>query len=335
MIKGFTMQQLGDSLSPSVSRQSINKYEKGQMMPDSTMLIELSRVLGVKPDYLFRPFTVGINTVRFRKTKSFSAREAAVLKEKVREELERYLEVEQICGTISEFSLSKINVESEEEAAKAAIESRDRLGLGTAGISNVIEVLEDSGVKIIEVTEDLSFEGLSGYANETVPLIVINSVLSSEQKRFTLLHELAHLVLSVSADLSKRQVEVLCNVFASELLLPSSVLVSRMGSTRHDISLAELTDIQKQFGISIDCIMASLRRNGVISSRRYDGYMIKKESYPGFKALVEQSLQESETSGRFVRLVYRALADGLISTGKAAALMNTTSDNVKSRLQLV
>ncbi|MDE6289038.1 MAG: hypothetical protein K2M00_09690, partial [Muribaculaceae bacterium] len=102
-----------------------------------------------------------------------------------------------------------------------------------------------------------------------------------------------------------------------------------------DISLAELTDIQKQFGISIDSIMVSLNRNGVISDRRYEGYLKKKKNFPNFCVLVEKSLSIPETSGRFARMVYRALADEIISLGKAAALLNTSVDNVKSHLQLV
>lgn len=113
------------------------------------------------------------------------------------------------------------------------------------------------------------------------------------------------------------------------------MLIERLGRNRHDISLAELTDIQKQFGISVDAIMAALYRNNVITGRRYEGYLKKKNSYPDFRNLVEKSVSIPETSGRFVRMVYRALADEIISLGKAAVLLNTSVDSVKNHLQLV
>lgn len=335
LIKGYTMEELAQSVQPTVSRQAINKYEKGQSMPDSRMLISLGMALGVKPDYFFRPFTVEVDKVMFRKKNKFSEKDALSVKEKVREELERYLEAEQLCGVEARFKLDKQAVATDSDAANAAYDIRELLGLGVDGISNVIEVLEDNGIKIIEVSEDDSFEGLSGYANDTIPLIVINYRLDNEHKRFTLLHELGHLVMKFDDNVSAKEIENLCNIFASELLLPSSVLIARLGKNRHDISLAELTDIQKQFGISIDSIMASLNRNGVITGRRYEGYQKKKKSYPDFRALVEKSVSIPETSGRFVRMVYRALADEIISFGKAAALLNTSVDNVKNHLQLV
>lgn len=329
------MEELAQSVNPPVSRQAINKYEKGQSIPDSRMLISLGLALGVKPDYFFRPFTVEVDKVMFRKRSRFSEKDAMSVKEKVREELERYLEAEQLCGVESGFRLDKMPVSTDADANKAANDMRELLGLGVDGISNVIEVLEDNGVKIIEVAEDDSFEGLSGYANDNIPLIVINSRLDNEHKRFTLLHELGHLVMEFDDKVSAREIENLCNIFASELLLPSSVLIARLGKNRHDISLAELTDIQKQFGISIDSIMASLYRNGVISGRRYEGFQKKKKSYPDFCALVEKSISIPETPGRFVRMVYRALADEIISLSKAAALLNTSVENVKKHLQLV
>lgn len=335
LIKGISMEELGQSVQPSVSRQAINKYEKGQSMPDSRMLISLGRVLGVKPDYFFRPFTVEVDKVMFRKKSRFSEKDALAVKEKVREELERYLEVEQLSGVSSSFSLQHKQITNDGDVIAFANSVRQKLGLGVDGISNVIEVLEDNGIKIIEVSESESFEGLSGYANDNIPLIVINCNLTSERKRFTLLHEFGHLLMKFGDDVSNKVMEDACNIFAREILLPSEVLKSRLGKSRHDISLAELTDIQKQYGISIDSIMESLAHNGVITGRRYEGYLKKKKIFPDFNSLVERSLAIPETSGRFVRMVYRALADEIISFSKAAALLNTSVDNVKAQLQLV
>ena len=243
LIKGISMEELGQSVQPSVSRQAINKYEKGQSMPDSRMLISLGRVLGVKPDYFFRPFTVEVDKVMFRKKSRFSEKDALAVKEKVREELERYLEAEQLSGIASSFSLQHKQITNDSDVIAFANSVRQKLGLGVDGISNVIEVLEDNGIKIIEVSESESFEGLSGYANDNIPLIVINCNLTSERKRFTLLHEFGHLLMKFGGDTSNKVIEDACNIFAREILLPSEVLKLRLGNSRHDISLAELTDI--------------------------------------------------------------------------------------------
>ena len=335
MMKGFSLEKLSQCVTPAITRQAINKYEKGLMMPDSRVLIALAAALGVKIDYFFRPFTVEVDRVEFRKKPKFPERMAMAVREKVREELERYLEVEQLCGCSTEFSMPRKRVSNTDEAVLHANEVRKHLGLGYDGITNAIEVLEDNGVKVIEIAEDTDFDGLSGYANGSIPLIVVNGNFPTERKRFTALHELGHLLLDIPEDVSSKEVEHICNAFASELLLPVSVLKTKLGDSRHDISLSELTGIQRQFGISIDDIMIALRSNNVISDKRYSGFQTKKNRLPDFKKLVETSRVVSERSGRFARMVYRALADEVISFSKAAVLLNTSVESVKSQLQLV
>lgn len=335
LIKGLTMDELGKRVQPAMTRQAINKYEKGHTVPDSRMLIAFSMALGVKPDYFFRPFTVAVDKIMFNKKAGVPERVIASIREKVREELERYLEIEELCGSSTAFKLGKKEVGTDDEAREYANEVRTKFGLGFDGISNVIEVLEDNGIKIIEISEDESFGGLSGYANDVIPVIVVNRNLPSEEKRFTLLHELGHLIMDCPSESEAKKIECLCNVFASEMLVPSSVLKGRLGNMRHDISLAELSDIQRQYGASIDTIMLSLKDLGVITGRRYDGYLKKKKLFPDFSAIVGKSHFISETSGRFVRMVYRAVADEIISLSKAASLLNTSVDKVRSQLQLV
>lgn len=334
-MRGFSLEKLAHSMATPISRQAINKYEKGLMMPDSQSLIALANALDMKVDYFFRPFTVEVDNVEFRKKSGFTEKMAKALKERVREELERYLEIEQITGSHIPFTLPRKEVRTIGEAKEFAKEIRQVLGLGNDGISNVIEVLEDNGIKVIERSEDQKFNGLSGFANAKLPLIVVNGDFSTERKRFTALHELGHLLLEIPGDVPSKEVESLCNAFASEMLLPERVLKSKIGENRHDISLSELTDIQRQFGISVDDIMTALQQTGVISRNRYDVFQKKKCSMPDFLVMVGKSRVKMEKSGRFARMVYRALANELISTSKAAVLLNTTVSQINTHLQLV
>ncbi len=50
------------------------------MMPDSRVLIALAAALGVKIDYFFRPFTVEVNHVEFRKKPRFPERMASAVR---------------------------------------------------------------------------------------------------------------------------------------------------------------------------------------------------------------------------------------------------------------
>ena len=137
LIKGVSMDELGKLVTPSISRQAINKYEKGETNPDSRMLIAFCKALGVKPDYFFRPFSVTVDKIMFQKSSRISEKRLVAIRERVREELERYLEVEQLCGSECSFRLKKRLLSDEMLAREYANEVRLELGLGLDGISNV------------------------------------------------------------------------------------------------------------------------------------------------------------------------------------------------------
>lgn len=334
-MRGMSLESLSKVMTPSVSRQAINKYEQGKMMPDSATLLSLAKALDVKIDFLFRPYAVEVGKVDFRKKRRLSPAKCESLKELVQEAMERYLEIEQMCGNTMAFAMAKKHVSSLDEARCLASEVREKFCLGSDGISNVIEVLEDNGIKVIEIEENEDFDGLCGYVNGNIPFIMVNSKYNAERKRFTVLHELGHLLMDVPRSIAAHDAEMLCNAFASEMLIPFSILVNKIGSKRRDISLAELIDIRQQFGISVDAVMYVLHQHGVISDNRYKTFIIKKNTNEGFKEAVHKSQIPEERSRRFVRMVYRALADELISVAKAAAFLNSSVDKVIAQLQLV
>ncbi|MCM1170346.1 MAG: ImmA/IrrE family metallo-endopeptidase [Bacteroides sp.] len=334
-MRGMSLEALSNIMQPQVSRQAINKYEKGLMMPDSQVLLGLSMALEMQVDFFFRPYSIEVNKVEFRKKAKCSVRRTDSIRERATEELERYLEIEQLIANNVTFDIKRKKINSLEEARNFALEIRNQLQLGTDGISNVIEILEDHGVKVIEADEKDDFDGLCGYANETIPIIVVSKHFTAERKRFTALHELGHLVMVLPAKIEHNEAESLCNAFASELLLPFSVLLSKIGEKRHDISLKEVVDIQQQFGISVDAVMYVLKQRGVITENRYRYFNIKKNKNRTFKNDVQRSRIPQESSGRFSRMVYRALADELISISKAANLLNSSVGDVRKQLQLL
>ena len=73
----------------------------------------------------------------------------------------------------------------------------------------------------------------------------------------------------------------------------------------------------------------------IITERRYASYHKKKNALPFFKKEVEMSLFPMEHTNRFERLVYRALASEMISSSKAAALLDVSVSNVLDRLNLM
>lgn len=334
-IRCMSQRELCNSADGKVSPTAIAKYEKGQMMPSSDVLIALSDALNVKLDYFFRPFTVDIDPSKFefRKKSSMGSKKVESIKYLVCSEIEKYLEIEAILGMTSTFSFdySQTIVEDENDAKLMALRLRNDLKVGSGAIVSAIDLLESAGVKIIEVDHDNSFSGTCTKAGG-LPVIVVNKNMSSERKRLTIFHELGHLLLHCADGVD---VEKMCNIFANEVLIPSDRFKSLIGESRHDISLVELQAIQREYGISVDALMMKASQLNIITERRFASYYKKKNASPEFKKNVESRLYPMEYTCRFERLVYRALASEVISFSKAAALLDKPINEVREKLNLM
>lgn len=337
VMKGFSMDELVSKMGNAISKMTVSKYENAKLAPNSSIVISFSKALGQPVDYFFRPFSIHIDSIRFRKTKSkLSIKQEDAIKEQVSDLVERYVDIEEICNASINFS-SPINNEitSSENVKKSASNLRKDWNLGTDGIVNVIDLLEEHGAKVIEIDAPASFDGLSSMVNGIYPVVILNKNFSSERKRFTALHELGHIILKFPDSISEKKEESLCNLFASEMLIPENIFKKLLGEKRHDISYQELKAIQLQFGISCDALMYKAKEQEIITEQRYKFFCIQKNKNLNFKKLVENTLYPEEESLRFTRLVYNALSNELISISKAAGLLKQPIEKVRGDLVLV
>lgn len=331
VMKGYSMDELVAAMGNSLSKMAISKYEKCQLAPSSTVLISLSKALGQPVDYFFRPFTMQIESIKFRKHKSkLAVKQEESIKQNISDMFERYITIEEICNASVKFvSPFKKPVSSPEQIKETALKLRDYWNIGSDGIINVIDLLEEHGIKVMEIDAPESFDGLSSMVNDLYPVIVLNKSFPSERKRFTALHELGHLILNFDGSVSEKDEETFCNLFANEMLILESMFRRIIGDSRREITYPELRAVQIHFGISCDALMYKAKTCGIISGPRYKSYCIQKNRNSAFKERIEQSYYPQEESNRFNRLVYNALSNELITISKAANLLQTSVEKVQ------
>lgn len=336
VMNGLSMDELCERTGNVISKQAIYKYEQGKMLPNGSVLVALADALRVKIDYFFRPLTVAIDNVEFSHGEKLGAKQISSIRERVKDQLERYFEIESLSQIAADNNaIDRYNISNADGVVTAAKHFRDKWKLGEDGISNLLELLENNGVKIVEIDAPDEFDALSGTVNGNKPFIVLNANLKAEGKRFAALHELAHISIRFDEGLSKSEIERICSQFAAEMLIGSDVLKSLLGEKRKDISLSELSDIQQQYGISIEDLIERTKEIGIISPNRYSVFRDKLANNASFRELVKMSRILPEKSGRFARLVYKALANQVISISKAAALLNIPVSEVDANLQLI
>jgi len=125
-------------------------------------------------------------------------------------------------GEQEKFSnpLSSVVINSLADVEKTALKLRNKWKLGLAPITNLLEMLEENGIKIFEVQNVHNFDGLSASVGD-LHIIVINMDLPTDRIRFAIAHELAHILCEFPEDSKK---EKYCHAFAGAFLLPKEIL---------------------------------------------------------------------------------------------------------------
>lgn len=327
-MRGWSLQELADRMG-NITKQALNKYEQGAMKPEGSVLGQLVQALNVSPDYFFRSNRVELGPVEFRKKAKLTVKETDSIKEKIRDYLERYIEVEGMLGLKHQFLSPfmdedkpyKHRVTTLQEVEEAAATTLRKWKLGINPIPNIVETLEEHGVCVLVLETSSAFHGLTTLVSE-LPVVVLNGTDTPERRRFTALHELGHLVLDIVAA-SDREAEGMCHRFASAMLLPEEVVWREFGHTRKRISDYELIAVKNQYGISAQAIIHRLYDLGVITKSYYEYFFFrmrsnrKEENFGRF-------LGERTTSYRFQQLIRRLVAEDIVSDAKAASLAGTT-----------
>jgi Zn-dependent peptidase ImmA (M78 family)/DNA-binding XRE family transcriptional regulator len=334
---GLSMDALVEKMENIVKKNSISKYEKGEMTPTSTVLISLSRALGVKPDYFFRPLTLKIGNIEFRKKAKLGVKKIDEIKAVVRDYIERYMQAEEILSMRKDFinpaeNIDLIDIDDIETVSEKI---RQDWHLGESPIHSVIELLEYNNVKIIEIDAPMEFDGLSAYIDNLYPIIVLNKNYSSERKRFTALHELGHLILKLNEGITDKLEEKFCDRFAGSILLPKSIIENILGSKRGRISLNELKFLQEKYGISILAIMYRLKDLRIISESNHKYFYIKQNRDKQFKeSILKNRYCLKEKSNRFDNLIAKAISEELITYSKASELSLKSVEYLKTNIKL-
>lgn len=329
---GLSLRDLEARIQAQVSAQAIGKYERDEMMPSSSVLLVLAKALNVSPEYLLSQREIELSGIDFRKSQHALSKDERAVEASVLDQMERYLELEELVPGSEQpweapsgktFIIKRI-----EDAEEAADSLRKLWELGIDPIPMLAELLEEKGIKVIALDLPESVSGSKAMVQRPelpeLPAIVVNQKHNGERQRFTLAHELAHLVLRING-LSEADEEKAADRFAGAFLMAKEMMVRLLGSHRTSISLGELAELKKLFKVSIASLVVRCSQLGVISKATYVKLwnQIKGLGWNGPQSN-EPFRFDPEVPQRMERLCLRAVAEGAISEPKAAELLRVS-----------
>ncbi len=335
---GLSLRDLESRIGNRVTAQAISKYERDESIPSSGVLIALADALDVPIDYLASDSDIRLEAVDFRKKRLTSRREEAQVEAKVLHLLERYLAVEEIlklptvaCDMPREAPWPVLR--DPPEAEQAALGMRTHWGLGLDPIPNLVDLLEERGIKVLSM--DLpNIDGLTARVrreNKSVAsVVVVNQGDWGERQRFTLAHELGHMVLDPVAKVDE---EKAAHRFAGAFLMPAETLRAEIGKHRTSIGWGELFELKRIFGVNVQALTYRCKDLGIFSAplvrHMFNEFARRGWRSPPYK---EPWAIPGERPLRFERLCFRALSEGAMSEVKAAELLGHSVHELNRRM---
>ena len=314
---GMSLRNLSEKLK--ITAQTLSNYERGATMPQSPVIIALAKELKVKAEYFFRPVTVSIEGLDFRKKNSFLIKEQNSLIAGIRDWLERYKQVEALFPDQISFALPEAKAVSEiKEIENIAANLRYKWQLGLAPIENMTSLLEENHIRVYFIKAKDSFDACTFWSDGR-PCIVVRDDMPGDRLRFNLAHELGHLLIKCPEEGDKRTREKPAMRFASAFLAPAESAIRELGQKRKKLSLNELHILKMKYGLSMSAWVFRAKDLGIISESAARGLFFVLKKY-GKQEPWAQYPKEPEPV-RMKQLVFHALSEGMISEGKAAELM--------------
>lgn len=331
----LSLRELEERIGNLVSAQAIGRYERNEMMPSSKVLIALAKALNVTESYLLGDAEIHLEGVEFRKQKLDAKRDEEQISAVLLQQVEGYLEIEDLLRVDSlnwnkprgvPFPIKEL---ANAEAVAQTMRAEWKLGLDS--IPNLAEFFEEQGIKVIAVPLHPKISGSMGWVQrknqEPVPIIIINADHPGERQRFTLAHELGHMVMDVPALLDA---EIASHRFAGAFIVPAEILWIEIGRQRTTLSMGELLYLKKLLGISVQALVMRCKDLGIISESTCKHLFIEISKRGWRKA--EPEALPSEHPTRLKRLCFRAVVEQALSIERAAELLGVPTSQLSEEM---
>ncbi|HKS46384.1 MAG TPA: XRE family transcriptional regulator [Amycolatopsis sp.] len=281
--RGLTQKQLSTSMSElaggaTTSQGFVSRAEAGQLPVSGERLELYAEALGY-PSSLLRTnkpeFGAGVGLVHHRKRQLTTAgdikRIHAVLN------LTR-LQVRSLMADVparTTVPIPHVEVDDLTTPADAARAVRAAIGATAGPLESAVQLLEHAGALVLSRelltpaqvdagTETVPVDAVSCCPAGEDPLVLLNTGTPAERQRYTLAHELGHMVMH---QVPHKDQEKQANAFAAELLMPATLV--RTDLSGGQLGIPRLLELKKQWNVSMWALLRRAHTLGILSDWRY------------------------------------------------------------------
>ena len=268
--KGFTQSELAKAAR--VTQALISKLESGLTVDPSQETVEaIAKALHVPISFL-------VSDERPHGLPQFHYRKRAKLGRKALDAIEAQMNIRRIHAARL-FKSYELDIERFPAidlvnlgwtAQQAAQHMRGLWMLPRGPVDNLTEAVEANGAVVIQIEFGTNLlDAMSFRIPGLPPLIFMNKDMPGERYRFTLAHELAHLLLHNQPE-SDENMESQADEFAGEFLMPAKEIRPYLVSP----SLGSLARVKPYWKVSIKALCVQCIKLKIITPNQFTGLMV-------------------------------------------------------------
>ncbi len=299
----FTQGDLVSALGGAISQGKLSKIENGLVEPSSDEIGLIAGALGFKTEFFLHPHTrLAAPATYNRKRKKLSGSDwsrifaTSEIYRITASLLLRSVELAPKRPHAPSLDVDKYNGNVEEIAA--AIRQHWRIPRGP--IDDVTSLVESAG--IIVVAYDFGTDLCDGFgqlpSDDMPPIIFINSRQPKDRFRFTICHELGHIIMH---SLPTPTMEDEANRFAAEFLMPTSDIAKDF----YNLSMEKFMALKMHWKTSMHSLVYKARSCGRITESTYSYYMVTM-SKKGWKTREPIELQNIKETPKLLSQLVRS-----------------------------
>lgn len=349
---GLSYEDIGKVIG--ASRQTVSKYVKGEQIIDSAKLFKLAREFG-KPMTFFFSRQPDELCFMFRANdpeKNFDSFFRSYLTQKFSSyhELLKLAREDKVVFLPNEYKLSiqgsRLTDQNKKLIQEIAERERAALGMDSDSDPDVYTALERRSINIIALpATHTDLDAVSAYSKEIGTFIFVNDHedIPEERKRFSIIHEYAHLVIhrqdytNSGQDFAYKSSRVdikekAASHFASAFLIPRDILHEEVRRFGRFIGLREIYTLKKKFAVSASAVLLALKDEGIIPAKVY-GFLIRKLKEEGYEAKEPQPIPYLEKNQRLIYLLRTLFLDGKISANKIGEMLEKSPAETRTLLK--
>ncbi|MGV2452928.1 UNVERIFIED_CONTAM: XRE family transcriptional regulator [Ralstonia mannitolilytica] len=278
--RGLTQSSLAENLS--FNQATLSKIEKGLYHVTEEMLNELATVLNYKKEFFYKNHEVyPLKHFYFRKNLGTTVTNSKKIESIINIFSSNVIDLTESVNI--EVDLPYIDLENEGLTPEIfALKVRDYFNLPTGPIKNIVNILEKKGIVIhfFDFNKDLKISGVSFVTPDGIPLIIINNSIPNSRKRFTIAHELGHLLMHYKGNIigELRDLEKEADQFASEFLVPTKEIKAEL----FNLTEEKLFSLKSYWKVSIQSLIYKANTVNAITKDQHRRW-ITKINYLGWR----------------------------------------------------